>query len=122
MRASYKWLKDYLNITISPQELANRLTMAGNEVKAVETIGTGWENNVVIGQIKAVNPHPNADRLRLATVNLGQEDRTVVCGAPNLNVGDKIVFASLGARLKDGHTGEMIQLKPAKSAVWSPPE
>jgi phenylalanyl-tRNA synthetase beta chain len=114
MRVSVKWLKDYIDITVSPEELARRLTMAGNEVKAVETIGAGWENNVVIGQIKAVNPHPNADRLRLATVFLGHEDRTVVCGAPNLRVGDKIVFASVGARLKDGHTGETVQLKPVK--------
>lgn len=114
MRVSVKWLKDYLNITVSPTELAKRLTMAGNEVKTVENIGAGWENNVFIGQIKAVNPHPNADRLRLATVNLGQEERTVVCGAPNLNVGDKVVFASVGAQLKDGHSGENIRLKPAK--------
>ena len=114
MRVSYRWLKDYLEIPVTPAELARRLTMAGNEVKAVETIGAGWEGFVTIGQIKAINPHPNADRLRLATVNLGQEEKTVVCGAPNLNVGDKIVFASVGAQLRDGHSGESIRLKPAK--------
>jgi len=114
MRVSVKWLKDYIDLNISPPELANRLTMSGNEVKTVETIGEGWGDYVIIGQIAAVNPHPNADRLRLATVNLGNEQRMVVCGAPNLIVGDKVVFASIGARLKDGHTGQMMQLKPAK--------
>src|SRR5512136_2590067 len=102
MRVSVKWLKDYIDLNVSPAELANRLTMSGNEVKTIETIGGTWGNNVVIAQITAVNPHPNADRLRLVTVSLGSEQRTVVCGAPNLTVGDKVVFASVGARLIDG--------------------
>lgn len=113
MKVSVKWLRDYVDVTVSANDLANRLTMAGNEVKAVETIGAGWQN-VVIGRLIAVNPHPNADRLRLATVDLGKEQRTVVCGAPNLNIGDKVVFASAGAELRDGHTGQMTRLKPAK--------
>jgi len=113
MRVSLKWLKDYLNINITGKDLASRLNMAGNEVKAVEIIGGSW-NNVVIGQILAVNPHPNADRLRLATITTGTEQHTVVCGAPNLTVGDKIAFAIVGAELKDGHTGQVVRLKPAK--------
>jgi len=113
VKVPVKWLKDYVDIEISPLELANRLTMAGNEVKAVEIIGAIWEN-VSVGQIAAINPHPNADRLRLATVETGMGQQTVVCGAPNLTVGDKIVFASIGAELKDGHTGQTIRLKPAK--------
>ena len=91
----------------------NRLTMAGNEVKAVEITGAHWEN-VQVGQIIAINPHPNADRLRLATVRTAQGEQTVVCGAPNILVGQKIAFASMGAELKDGHTGQTIKLKPAK--------
>ena len=113
MRVSVKWLKDYVDVTIPATEIAKRLTMAGNEVKAVEMMGANWEN-VVIGQIMAINPHPNADRLRLATVDTGKGERTVVCGAPNIAVGQKIVFASVGAELKDGHTGQTIRLKPAK--------
>ncbi len=113
MRVSLKWLKEYVDIPVSATELANCLTMAGNEVKAVEVIGAHWEN-VAIGQITAVNPHPNADRLRLATVDTGNGEQTVVCGAPNIAVGQKIVFASVGAELKDGHTGQTIRLKPAK--------
>jgi phenylalanyl-tRNA synthetase beta chain len=114
MRVSLKWLRDYLNIDISGADLANRLCMAGNEVKAVEVIGGAWNECVVIGQITAINPHPNADRLRLASVTTGGEQHVVVCGAPNLTIGDKIVFATLGAELKDGHTGQVARLKPAK--------
>jgi phenylalanyl-tRNA synthetase beta chain len=113
MKISLKWLKEYVDVTIPPVELSNRLTMAGNEVKAVESIGSAWEN-VVVAQIVAIEPHPNADRLRLATVDLGTEKCTVVCGAPNLNIGDKIAFAQLGAELKDGHTGQTVRLKAAK--------
>lgn len=113
MRVSVKWLKDYLNITISAAELAERLTMAGNEVKAVESIGAEW-SNVVVGQVVEINPHPNADRLRLVTVDTGKGRETVVCGAFNFDTGDKIAFASVGAELTDGHTGKKVKLKPAK--------
>ncbi len=113
MRVPVKWLKDYIDIEISPTDLANRLTMAGNEVKAVEIIGAHW-NNIQVGQILAVNPHPNADRLRLATVQTSQGEQTVVCGAPNIEAGQKIAFASIGAELIDGHMGQAITLRSAK--------
>jgi phenylalanyl-tRNA synthetase beta chain len=113
MKVSLKWLKQYIDVNLPPVELARQLTMAGSEVNAWQVIGGDWEN-VFIGWVAAINPHPNADKLRLATVDLGTEQETVVCGAPNLTVGDKIVFARVGARLRDGHTGEMSRLKPAK--------
>ncbi len=98
---------------IPNRELADKLTLAGLEVSDIQVIGGSWDN-VIVGKILAINPHPNADRLRLATVDLGSGEKTVVCGAPNLVVGDKIAFALLGARLIDGHTGNMEELKPAK--------
>jgi phenylalanyl-tRNA synthetase beta chain len=113
MKVSLKWLKDYVGIKLAPKELAERLTMAGLEVKNIQTIGGKWDN-VVVGQVIAVNPHPNANRLNLATVNLGTVQVTVVCGAPNIGAGQKVPFASIGARLIDPHTGESIVLKPAK--------
>jgi len=113
MKVSLNWLKEYVNITIPLTELAGKLTMAGLEVEVVEVSGGSWDN-IFVGQIAAVNPHPNADRLRLATVDLGTERETVVCGAPNLNVGDKIAFARVGAQLIDGHSGELVRLKSAK--------
>jgi len=113
MKVSLKWLQEYININLSLADLADRLTLAGIEVKGKQTIGSGW-GNIVVGQIMAVTPHPNADRLSLPTVDLGTEQQTVVCGAPNLRVGDKIAFASVGAQLIDGYSGQVVPLKSVK--------
>jgi phenylalanyl-tRNA synthetase beta chain len=113
MKVPINWLKDYVDVTLPPAELARKLTLAGFEAEEVQTIGEGWDN-IVVGRITAVNPHPNADRLRLATVDLGTEEATVVCGAPNLNTGDMIAFARTGARLINPYNGEVEELKPAK--------
>jgi len=112
MKVPLKWLQEYIDITLSPSELANRLTMAGTEVKGIKVIGD-WES-IVVGQIIAINPHPNADRLYLPTVDVGTEQLTVVCGAPNLAIGDKVAFAYAGAQLIDGHSGQVSRLKSAK--------
>jgi len=113
MKVPLKWLKDYVNITLPVPELAQRLTLAGFEVSEIITTGGNWDN-IIVGEITAIEPHPNADRLRLATVNLGAEQETVVCGAPNLNIGDKIAFARVGARLTNPDNGKLEELKPAK--------
>lgn len=113
MKVSLKWLGDYIDIKLTTKDLADRLTMAGSEVKGVQTIGGSWDK-VVIGEVVAVTPHPNADRLRLVTVDLGSERITVVCGASNVSAGQTIAFARVGARLIDGHTGQPMILKPAK--------
>ncbi|MBA7638176.1 Phenylalanine--tRNA ligase beta subunit [subsurface metagenome] len=113
MKIPLKWLQEYVDITLSSFDLANKLTMAGSEVKGVQVIGGEWEN-IVVGQIIAINPHPNADRLTLPTIDLGIEQQTVVCGAPNLKIGDKVAFAHVGAQLIDGHTGQAFRLKSAK--------
>ncbi len=113
MKAPLNWLKDYVDITLPPAELASHLTLAGFEVGEMQAVGGNWEN-IMVGQIVAVNPHPNADRLRLATVDLGTEQETVVCGAPNLNTGDKIAFARLGARLINPYNGQIEELKSAR--------
>jgi len=113
VKVSLKWLKDYVDISLAPKELAEKLTMAGMEVKSIQTIGGTWEN-LVVGEVVTLNPHPNADRLKLPTVNLGTKQVTVVCGAPNISLGQKVVFASVGTQLIDGHTGKAMTLKPAK--------
>ncbi|MCD6599032.1 MAG: phenylalanine--tRNA ligase subunit beta [Dehalococcoidia bacterium] len=113
MYASLKWLGDYVDIIPKHHELADKLTMAGMEVKAIQTIGSNW-NDVVVGHVTAVTPHPNADKLHLVTVNLGSQQITVVCGAPNIRVGQKVPFAKTGAKLIDGHTGKIALLKPAR--------
>jgi phenylalanyl-tRNA synthetase beta chain len=113
MKVPLKWLKECVNVDIPPEEVAERLTMAGVESKGIQAIGGRWDN-IVVGRIAAVNPHPNADRLRLPTVDTGAGQQTVVCGAPNLSIGDKVAFAGVGAELIDGHSGEPTKLKPAK--------
>jgi phenylalanyl-tRNA synthetase beta chain len=113
MKISLKWLKDYVDINVPISEVADRLTLAGNEVGRKQEIGGGWDN-VLVGLVMDIKPHPNADRLNLATVDLGGEQQTVVCGAHNFKVGDKVAFARVGAHLIDGHTGEAVTLKPAK--------
>ena len=113
MKVSLKWLRDYVDIKLAPKELAERLSMAGLEVKDIQTTGGTWDN-VLIGEVIALNPHPNADRLKLVTVDLGTQQVTVVCGAPNISLGQRVPFAQVGARLIDAHTGETIALEPAK--------
>jgi len=113
MKIPLSWIEEYVDTGLPAAEIAERLTMAGTEIKGVQVIGAGW-GNVVIGCVAAIDPHPNADRLRLATVDLGAEKHTVVCGAPNLNLGDKVAFARVGANLIDGHDGKQFCLKAAK--------
>jgi phenylalanyl-tRNA synthetase beta chain len=113
MKVSLKWLQEYVTISLPLADLANKLTMAGIEVEEMQTVGGNWEN-IVVGQVIAVDPHPNADHLSLATVDLGTEQQTVVCGAPNLGLNDKVALAYIGAQLIDGHSGQPFQLKSAK--------
>ncbi len=113
MRVPLKWLSEYVSTDWTPERIAERLTMAGLEVGALEVIGSSWDK-VQVALVIDVQPHPNADRLRLVTVDLGTSTTTVVCGAPNVAVGQKVAFASVGACLIDGHTGETATLKPAK--------
>ncbi|MDP6347118.1 MAG: phenylalanine--tRNA ligase subunit beta, partial [Dehalococcoidia bacterium] len=113
MKISFRWLKDYVHITLPTQEIAEKLTMAGLEVEVAEALGDQWEG-VRVARVTGVVPHPNADRLRLATVELAGESQTVVCGAPNLSIGQRVAFAQVGARLVDGHTGQTVTLKQAK--------
>ncbi len=113
MKVSLRWLRDYVDITTPIEELAERLTMAGLEVSEIHVIGSNWDN-IVVGRLVSVDAHPDADRLRLTTVDLGEKKITVVCGAPNLMVGDKVAFADLGAQLINPYTGELTELKSAK--------
>ena len=101
MRVPLSWLADYVPLTLPPEALAARLTMAGVETTYEPGASATWDK-VRVGRVIDVAPHPNADRLRLATVDLGGETATVVCGAPNVAPGQRIAFASVGANLIDG--------------------
>ena len=116
MRIPLSWLKKYVPVTLSPKELAHRLTMAGIEVDQVEETGGQWDRDkVLVGHVLKVDRHPNADRLTLPTVDLGNgETMTVVCGAPNVAAGQKIAFARQGASLVSPRSGQIEELKPAR--------
>lgn len=113
MRVPLRWLSEYVDLTVEPEVLARKLTVAGAEVG--EVISTGTWDGIYVAQVLKVEPHPNADRLRLATVNAGGEEKPrVVCGAPNIKKGQKVAYATLGSKLIDGHTGEVVTLKAAR--------
>lgn len=114
MRISLKWLSEYVDLRLPPEELAERLTHAGLAVDDVVRTGSEWGPKIRVGHVVAVDAHPNADRLRLATVDLnGGERHRVVCGAPNVAPGQKVAFATEGASVRDGHTGKQATLKRA---------
>ena len=111
MKVSLKWLASYVDLRLPPEEIADRLTMSGTEVGGVQRTAA-W-GNVVVALVAKVEPHPNADRLRLAIVDVGETRHTVVCGAPNIAEGQVVAYASIGAELIDGHTGQPATLKAA---------
>jgi len=111
MRVPLQWLQEMVDVTLPVDELADRLTLGGLEVTAIDRVGEWWDRDrIVVGEVVAVRPHPNADRLVLVRVRLGvDEEIEVVTGAPNLPVGtsgQKVVFAKSGARLIDGYADE----------------
>ena len=112
MKVSLRWLSEYVTTDWAPERLAERLTLAGIEVGGMERVGDSWEG-ITVSLVTSVEPHPNADRLRLVSVDLGGRTMTVVCGAPNVAVGQKVAFAQVGTCLLDGHSGKPATLKPA---------
>ncbi len=117
MLVSLKWLREYVDLPddLDVEGLAEQLTMASSEVEGIHRTGAWDREFVTVGRVLAVDAHPQADRLRLATVEYGgAEPLQVVCGAPNLAVGQLIAFAREGAKLFDGHTGEASVLKRSK--------
>jgi len=101
MKIPVSWLRDFVDIDIPLNELADRLTQNGLETKV--EYATEIDSKVIVAQITAVSPHPNADRLRLVTVDTGKGLTTVVCGAPNVNLGDKVAFAQVGSTVRINH-------------------
>ena len=115
MNISLSWLKDHIELTDSIQEISDKLTKSGLEVEGLNEIETikGGLKGVVIGEVKTCEQHPNADRLRLTTVDIGPEISPIVCGAPNVATGQKVIVATLGTTLHPVE-GESFQIKKAK--------
>ncbi len=116
MKLSYTWLKDYLPIDLPPNELSILLTDIGLEVEAVEQVQSikGGMAGLVVGEVLTAEKHPDADKLTLTTVNIGEpEPLPIVCGAPNVAVGQKVIVATVGTTLYP-ISGEPFAIKKAK--------
>jgi len=101
MQVSLKWLKDYVDVDVPPEELAERLTMAGLEVDSLRRIEPSF-SGVRVARIVSLRPHPQADKLSLCEVTTGEATCPVVCGATNIRVGDIVPLAQVGAVLPSG--------------------
>jgi phenylalanyl-tRNA synthetase beta chain len=115
MNISYNWLKQYINIDVTPDELSKALTSIGLEVGGVEEVQTikGGLEGLVIGEVLTCTNHENSDHLHVTTVNVGQEQPLqIVCGAPNVAAGQKVVVATVGTKLYSGE--ESFTIKRSK--------
>jgi len=115
MTISYKWLSDYLPVEVEPERLSRILTSIGLEVEKMETFEEvkGGLKGLVIGEVLEVQQHPNADKLRLTRVNIGNNELKIVCGAPNVAAGQKVVVATVGTTIYPT-SGEPLTMKVAK--------
>lgn len=116
MKIALNWLKNYINITQSPEELSETLTNTGLEVEGIEEIETvpGGLKGLVIGEVKTCEKHPNADKLSITTVDIGEEEPVqIVCGAPNVAAGQKVVVAMVNSTLYP-KPDEPFQIKKSK--------
>ena len=105
MEISYKWLKEYVDFDLTPQQTADALTSCGLEVDALEEVQTikGGLKGLYVGKVLTCEVHPNSDHLHITTVDLGRETpQQIVCGAPNVAAGQKVIVADLGCVLYDG--------------------
>ena len=105
MNISYKWLKEYVDFDLTPQEVCDALTSGGLEVDALEEVQTikGGLKGLYVGKVLTCEMHPNSDHLHVTTVDLGRETPSqIVCGAPNVAAGQKVIVADIGCVLYDG--------------------
>jgi phenylalanyl-tRNA synthetase beta chain len=114
MQFPESWLREFCNPSLTTQELADTLTMAGLEVEELQPVAPPF-TGIVIGEIKEAVQHPDADRLRICQVDVGQGALlNIVCGAPNARVGIKIPCATVGAELPPGEDGKPFKIKVGK--------
>ena len=114
MQFPESWLREFCNPPLNTQELADTLTMAGLEVEDLHTVAPAF-SGIVVGEIKEAVQHPDADRLRVCQVDIGQGSLlNIVCGAPNARVGIKIPCATVGAELPPGEDGKPFKIKVGK--------
>ncbi len=115
MKISLNWLKDFVAVEESPRELADILTQTGLEVEGIEEVHEvqGGLEGIVLGTVVSCKPHPNADRLKLTKVDVGDEELNIVCGAPNVDKDQKVAVALVGATIYPSGQ-EPLTIKKAK--------
>ncbi|MDP1808431.1 MAG: phenylalanine--tRNA ligase subunit beta [Actinomycetota bacterium] len=106
MRVTLGWLKEFVDLDLSVEELADKLDLSGTAVESITHLGARFDK-IIVGEVTAVEPHPNADRLSYCEVLLNGERAGIVCGAPNVKVGQKVPVALPGAILPSG-----LRIKP----------
>lgn len=110
--ASWKWLNELVDLSgLTADEVAARVSLSGPGVEKILPLGDAFEK-IVVGRIEMVEPHPQADRLRVTTVNVGKQNVRIVCGGSNVEVGQVVPVALIGARVKWHGEGDLIELKP----------
>lgn len=113
MQISLNWLNEFVDLSdIDEKQIAHELTLSGLEVEGLEEVKPKFTNIKTV-KIEKIDNHPNSDHLHLVTVNLGNETKTVVCGAQNIAVGQIVPYASVGSEVLDRKTGESFTLTPA---------
>ncbi len=132
MKLSFDWLADFVDLTgLSAQDVADKLTMGAFEVEEVSSFGPDIQGPLLIGEILEINPHPNADKIRITKIKLSENQaaQEIVCGAWNIEVGQKIPVALPGARVINRHDGSALHIKESKirgvqsnGMLCSPPE
>jgi phenylalanyl-tRNA synthetase beta chain len=114
MQFPESWLRAFCNPDLTTEQLAETLTMAGLEVEELKPVAPPF-TGIVVGEIKTAEQHPNADRLRVCTVDIGQAELlNIVCGAPNARVGIRVPCATVGAELPPGEDGKPFLIKVGK--------
>ncbi|MEQ9265381.1 MAG: phenylalanine--tRNA ligase subunit beta [Balneolaceae bacterium] len=114
MKLSYNWLKEFIDLPLSPTETADKLTLIGLEEEESFEYGDALDG-VIVGEVLDVSQHPNADRLKVCQVNLGDETVQIVCGADNVAQGQKVAVATVGSTLPIKlDNGSFLKLKKAK--------
>ena len=108
MKLPLNWLKEYVTYNMSPEEIAENLTIIGLEVESISEIG--MIAGVIVGEIQKISKHPNADTLKIVIVFDGTNKYKIICGAPNICVGQKIFFATPGTKLPDENSPEKFYL------------
>ncbi len=115
MKITYNWLKEYIDVPWDWRQLVDKLTMSGLETESVTDLAAGFQH-MIVGQVVQCRPHPDADRLSICTVDIGTDTRDIVCGAPNVQAGQKVAVALEGATLAGGMQIRKTRIRGVASA------